>query len=135
MDETAVNAMSSLALAHVGDGVYELMVRTRLARAGGLRQDTLHRDAVRYVSAVAQSKAAAYIRPSLTANERETLPMGAKLMTLECGIRFLADYLVGDTYFRIHRPDHNLDRCRTQFKLGADMEAKWAEMTRIVSKA
>ena len=70
MDETAVNAMSSLALAHVGDGVYELMVRTRLARAGGLRQDTLHRDAVRYVSAVAQSKAAAYIRPSLTANER-----------------------------------------------------------------
>ena len=55
MDETAVNAMSSLALAHVGDGVYELMVRTRLARAGGLRQDTLHRDAVRDVSAVAQS--------------------------------------------------------------------------------
>ena len=72
---------------------------------------------------------------TLTANERETLPMGAKLMTLECGIRFLADYLVGDTYFRIHRPDHNLDRCRTQFKLVADMEAKWAEMARIVSKA
>ena len=38
------------------------------------------------------------------------LPMGAKLMTLECGIRFLTDYLQGDTYFKIHRENHNLDR-------------------------
>ncbi len=70
MDEAAIRAMSSLALAHVGDGVYELMVRTRLARAGALRQDTLHRDTVHYVSAVAQSKAAAHILPMLTAEER-----------------------------------------------------------------
>ena len=69
---------------------------------------------------------------SLTAAERRSLPMGAKLMTLECGARFLTDYLSGDVYFRIHRPEHNLDRCRTQFKLVADMEKKWAEMQRIV---
>ena len=68
----------------------------------------------------------------LTAAERRSLPMGAKLMTLECGVRFLTDYLSGDVYFRIHRPEHNLDRCRTQFKLVADMEKKWDEMQRIV---
>ncbi|MBQ9974313.1 MAG: aminoglycoside phosphotransferase family protein [Oscillospiraceae bacterium] len=66
--------------------------------------------------------------PDLTELERELLPVGAKLMTLECGVRFLTDYLNGDVYFSIHRPDHNLDRCRTQFKLVADMEAKWQQM-------
>ena len=71
---------------------------------------------------------------NLTETERRTLPMGAKLMTLECGVRFLTDYLSGDVYFRIHRPEHNLDRCRTQFKLVADMEKKWDEMARIVSE-
>ena len=71
---------------------------------------------------------------SLTSMERETLPMGAKLMTLECGIRFLADYLSGDVYFRIHRPEHNLDRCRTQFKLVEDMEKKWQKMHEICMK-
>lgn len=49
--------------------------------------------------------------------EIDTLPYGAKIMTLECGVRFLTDYLNGDTYFRVHKPDHNLIRCRTQFKL------------------
>lgn len=71
---------------------------------------------------------------SLTQEEIDTLPMGAKLMTYECGIRFLADYLNGDTYFRIHYPQHNLDRCRTQFKLVADMEGKWQEMAAIVKR-
>ena len=70
---------------------------------------------------------------TLTTAEKRSLPMGAKLMTLECGVRFLTDYLSGDTYFRIHRPEHNLDRCRTQFKLVADMEKKWDEMQRIVN--
>ena len=69
---------------------------------------------------------------TLTDAERRSLPMGAKLMTLECGVRFLTDYLSGDTYFRIHRPEHNLDRCRTQFKLVADMETKWDEMRKII---
>ncbi|MDE6362693.1 MAG: phosphotransferase [Lachnospiraceae bacterium] len=71
---------------------------------------------------------------SLTAKEIELLPMGAKLMTYECGIRFLADFLTGDHYFKIHREQHNLDRARTQFQLVADMEAKWAELTAIVKK-
>ena len=55
-------------------------------------------------------------------------------MTLECGMRFLTDHIDGDHYFRIHRPNHNLDRCRTQFKLVADMESKMDQMQQIVSE-
>ncbi len=65
---------------------------------------------------------------SLTETEIATLPLGAKLMTLECGVRFLTDYLMGDVYFHIQRPEHNLDRCRTQFKLVASMEENWPAM-------
>lgn len=68
---------------------------------------------------------------SLTEREVELLPMGAKLMTLECGIRFLEDYLNGDTYFKIHRKEHNLIRCRTQLCLVADMEKKWEQMQEV----
>lgn len=67
----------------------------------------------------------------LTQREIALLPMGAKTMTYECGMRFLADYLQGDVYFKIHRPEHNLDRCRTQLKLVADMEKKWETMQAI----
>ena len=70
----------------------------------------------------------------LTEREILELPMGAKTMTYECGMRFLTDYLQGDTYFKIHRKDHNLDRCRTQFKLVEDMEQKWHTMQAIVRK-
>ena len=70
--------------------------------------------------------------PGLTEKERQMLPVGALTMTLECGVRFLTDYLAGDHYFGIHYPEHNLDRCRTQFKLVADMEAKMDEMNAIV---
>lgn len=71
---------------------------------------------------------------SLTEAEVTLLPWGAKLMTMECGMRFLTDYLEGDKYFRIHRPDHNLDRARTQFALAADMERKWDEMVWLAEK-
>ncbi len=71
---------------------------------------------------------------SLTENELRMLPMGAKIMTLECGMRFLTDYLQGDVYFKVHKKDHNLIRCRTQFSLVADMERKWEEMEAIVKK-
>lgn len=64
----------------------------------------------------------------LTPNEVKALPMGAKMMTLECGMRFLADYLQGDIYFKTAHEKHNLDRCRTQFALVADMEKKWQQM-------
>ena len=71
---------------------------------------------------------------ALTQAELDYLPWGAKLMTLECGIRFLTDYLDGDHYFRIHREGQNLDRCRTQFKLVADMEDQWEAMKSVVDK-
>lgn len=71
---------------------------------------------------------------SLTDEEIRLLPFSAKLLTLECGMRFLTDYLNGDTYFRIHREHHNLDRCRTQITLVADMERKMEEMKKIVAK-
>ena len=70
----------------------------------------------------------------LTEGELEMLPIGAIMMTFECGMRFLADYLNGDTYFRTHRPSHNLDRCRNQFKLVSDMEAQLDQMRAIVKK-
>ncbi len=72
--------------------------------------------------------------PGLTERERQVLPLGALTMTLECGVRFLTDYLAGDQYFGIHYPEHNLDRCRTQFKLVAEMEAKMEEMNAIVQQ-
>lgn len=53
---------------------------------------------------------------------------------MNAGIRFLTDYLEGDHYFKIDREEHNLDRCRTQFKLVADMEQKWDTMQTIVKK-
>ena len=72
--------------------------------------------------------------PSLTEEEIRVLPLGAYTMTLECGIRFLTDYLEGDRYFSIDREKHNLDRARTQFKLLEDMEGKWDAMTRSVEE-
>ena len=71
---------------------------------------------------------------SLTEGELEYLPWGARLMTLECGIRFLTDYLDGDHYFRIHYADQNLDRCRTQFKLVKDMEEQFDAMAAVIRK-
>ena len=73
-------------------------------------------------------------RDFLTPTELDYLPFSARLMTLECGMRFLADYLSGDVYFKIHRENQNLDRCRTQFKIVADMEEKHERMQAIVDK-
>lgn len=70
----------------------------------------------------------------MTEAELDSLPVGAKLMTLECGMRFLTDYLQGDTYFKISRPKHNLDRCRTQLKLVSDMERQWDSMYKILNR-
>lgn len=70
----------------------------------------------------------------LTEGELEMMPIGAMMMTFECGTRFLADYLNGDVYFRTHRPKQNLDRARNQFKLVSDMEKRLDEMKAIVRK-
>ena len=71
---------------------------------------------------------------TLTDMEIECLPVGARVMTYECGMRFLTDYLSGDTYFKTAYPTHNLDRARTQFKLVWDMEQKWEKMQAIAEK-
>lgn len=62
------------------------------------------------------------------------LPEGAKMMTMEVGMRFLTDYLEGDTYFKTDYKEHNLVRCRTQFKLVSEMEKHWDELKQIVKK-
>ena len=72
--------------------------------------------------------------PTLTDKEVEMMPMGALLMTMECGMRFLTDYIDGDHYFKTAYPEHNLDRARTQLKLVADMQNKWDVMNRIVAE-
>ena len=71
---------------------------------------------------------------SLNDEEIENLAFGAKLMTFECGIRFLTDYLEGDVYFRTTYPEHNIVRARNQFKLVADMEEHMDEINAIVNK-
>ena len=73
-------------------------------------------------------------RESLTSLEKDLLAFSARLITFELGMRFLTDYLNGDQYFRIHHPQHNLDRCRTQFKMVADMEGKFGQMQRVIAR-
>ena len=72
---------------------------------------------------------------SVTARERALMPAAARMMTFECGMRFLTDYLSGDTYFKTAYPEHNLVRARTQFKLVARMEELEGEMAAAVAKA
>ncbi|HUB52798.1 MAG TPA: aminoglycoside phosphotransferase family protein [Terracidiphilus sp.] len=70
----------------------------------------------------------------LTRAEKESLVAGGKLITFVMGIRFLTDYLNGDTYYKVHRAGHNLDRCRVQFKLLESIEAQERAMERLVSE-
>lgn len=71
----------------------------------------------------------------LNAVEKKHLVAAGKLITFEVGIRFLADHLSGDTYFKVRREGHNLDRCRTQFKLVESIERQESEMNRLVERA
>jgi Ser/Thr protein kinase RdoA (MazF antagonist) len=68
----------------------------------------------------------------LTPAERKLLPFAGKLITFEIGIRFLTDFLAGDTYFKVHREGHNLDRWRTQLKLVESIERQEEAMNRLV---
>ncbi len=74
------------------------------------------------------------MKTALTEREIELLPLSAKLLTYECGIRFLTDYLEGDIYFKIHRPSQNLDRAKAHFKLVQDIDSKMDKMTEIINK-
>ena len=71
----------------------------------------------------------------LTPAEKAHLAFAGKLITFEKGIRFLADYLAGDAYYKIHREGHNLDRCRTQFKLVESIERQEEEMNKLAEKS
>lgn len=73
-------------------------------------------------------------RDVLTPEEAASLAWGARLMTFECGMRFLTDYLQGDTYFKTAYPEHNLVRARTQFRLVDEMEQQFDQMIEIVAK-
>ena len=64
----------------------------------------------------------------LVQKEIEMLPFSGRLITFEIGIRFLTDYLQGDTYFKVHRDGQNIDRCRKQFKMVESMERQEAAM-------
>lgn len=72
--------------------------------------------------------------PGLTQAEVASLPLGAYTMTVECGMRFLTDYLMGDQYFAIDYGTHNLDRCRTQLRLAEEMETHREEMETIIAQ-
>ena len=73
------------------------------------------------------------VKSSITKREAELLPYGSYLMTIECGMRFLTDYLSGDTYFATKYEGHNLVRCRTQIQLAAEMEAQFKQMGEIIA--
>jgi Phosphotransferase enzyme family len=70
----------------------------------------------------------------LNSHETSHLAFSGKLLTLECGIRFLTDYLQGDVYFKIARPAHNIDRCRNQFAFVKAIEENMAAMEEIVNR-
>ncbi|MGB5533489.1 MAG: phosphotransferase, partial [Acidimicrobiia bacterium] len=71
----------------------------------------------------------------LTSAEKEQLVFAGKLITLTIGARFLTDHLMGDTYFKTHRPDHNLDRCRVQFALVRSIVSQESAMHAVVEQA
>jgi Ser/Thr protein kinase RdoA (MazF antagonist) len=70
----------------------------------------------------------------LTKEEKEHLVIAGKVITFENGLRFLADYLEGDTYYKVHSPEQNLDRCRTQFRLVESIEQQEEAMMRVVER-
>ncbi len=74
------------------------------------------------------------LKEAITEKEAKLLPYSAYLMTMECGMRFLADFIDGDKYFSTKYPEHNLDRCRTQFKLASEMESSIDEMKKIIDE-
>ena len=108
------------------------------AGASTAAEDEANLDKVRFDLGLFQAYTQGFLSSAgaaLTPAELDTLPDGAWAMTYEVGIRFLADYLNGDVYFRTARPGHNLDRCRNQFHLVKQMEEHRAQMGRMVSQA
>ena len=105
--------------------------------ASSAAEDEKDLDKVYCVPALYEEYASGFLsemKDTITDEEFKLLHDGAIMMTLECGMRFLTDYLEGDTYFRTHYAGQNLDRARTQMKLVADMEARRDEFEAILAK-
>jgi aminoglycoside phosphotransferase (APT) family kinase protein len=121
--------MPGLALYDFGD-----MVRTATSPAN---EDELNLDRVTMQFPMFEALARGYLSAAgsfLTQAEKELLVVSGKLITFEQGIRFLTDYLNGDVYYKVHRPEQNLDRARTQFKLIASMEQQEETMHALIDK-
>jgi hypothetical protein len=119
--------MPGLALHDFGD-----MVRTTTSPANEDEQD-LSRVTIQFP--MFEALVRGYLTSAggfLTKSEKQHLVASGKLMTFEQGIRFLTDYLAGDAYYKVHRDGHNLDRCRTQFKLVDSIEQQEERMDRLV---
>lgn len=119
-----------------GSALYDFGDAVRSA-ANSAAEDEPDLQRVHFDMAIFESLTQGYLetaRDFLTSLELEYLAFSARLITLECGMRFLTDYLNGDIYFKVHRPGHNLDRCRTQFKMVREMEAHFDEMLQIVER-
>lgn len=119
--------MPGLALYDFGD-----MVRTATSPAA---EDERDLSKVKMQFPMFEALARGYMESAatfLTPAEKEHLAFSGKLITFEIGIRFLTDFLAGDTYFKVHRPGHNLDRCRTQFKLVESIEQQEEIMNQFV---
>jgi hypothetical protein len=119
--------MPGLALYDFGD-----MVRTATSPA---REDERDLSMVRMQFPMFEALVRGYLVSAsdfLTAEEKAFLPLSGRLITFEIGIRFLADFLAGDVYFKVHREGHNLDRCRTQFKLVESIEQQESEMQALI---
>jgi Ser/Thr protein kinase RdoA (MazF antagonist) len=119
--------MPGLALYDFGD-----MVRTTTSPA---QEDERDLSKVRMQLPMFEALARGYLSSAadfLTPAEKKFLPFSGRLITFETGIRFLTDFLAGDTYFKVHRAGHNLDRCRTQFKLVESIEQQEEKMNQLV---
>jgi Ser/Thr protein kinase RdoA (MazF antagonist) len=121
--------MPGLALYDLGD-----LLRTAATRAA---EDERDPGKVTFDTRLARAIIHGYLSTAgrmLTDNERDMIDVAGPVITLETGIRFLTDHLSGDTYFRIHRPGHNLDRCRAQFALVQAMERSAVEIARFAAQ-
>jgi len=119
--------MPGLVLYDFGD-----MVRTSTSPA---REDERDLSKVKMQFPMFEALVRGYLQTAaefLTPAERQHLVVSGKIITFEIGIRFLTDFLEGDTYFKVHRDNHNLDRCRTQFRLVESIEQQETEMTQLV---
>lgn len=119
--------MPGLAMYDFGD-----MVRTATSPA---KEDERDLSKVTLQFPMFEALACGYLESAadfLTGPEKNNLVLAGKLITFEIGIRFLADFLAGDKYFKVHQENHNLDRCRTQFKLEQEIERQEERMTQLV---